>query len=119
MKSFKSLDGEVFGKLRVICRVFPNTSNGQAVWRCVCSCGGEINAASQELRRNSLLSCGCIKHQYTKMAWQKIQEFSDQLDPRWLSFKLFLEDMGDCQKNQNIFRISSNEDFCKENCYYS
>ena len=57
----KTIDmvGQKFNKLTVLYRVYPNTSNGSARWRCICECGNECDAIGVSLRNGHKKSCGC------------------------------------------------------------
>jgi hypothetical protein len=52
--------GQNFGRLTVISRVGSN-AHKQALWRCVCICGGAATTTSAKLVGGHTQSCGCIK----------------------------------------------------------
>lgn len=52
------LTGQRFGKLVVIERVGSSTHGG-SIWMCVCDCGNDTRALSNNLRRGHTRSCGC------------------------------------------------------------
>jgi len=60
--SMASLIGKRFGKLTVIARE-PNNKWREAMWKCVCDCGGETITTGKHLRSGHTTSCGCIKMQ--------------------------------------------------------
>jgi len=41
------------------------------------------------------------------------------IDPRWMVFETFLEDMGVCPDKHSIDRIDNNANYCKANCKWS
>lgn len=40
-------------------------------------------------------------------------------DPKWESFDVFYEDMGECPENYTLERICVNEGYCKDNCKWA
>lgn len=54
------LEGKKFGRLYVVSFVGLNHRK-EAVWRCKCDCGNEINVRSRPLRIGHTKSCGCLK----------------------------------------------------------
>lgn len=66
MTSFKyDFTGKKFGLIEVIERTNHLGLNGY--WLCKCSCGKEIKARTNEVRRENFRSCGCIKkNNFTK-----------------------------------------------------
>lgn len=58
MSKFQDLSGKRFGKLIIIERA-PNIGKWTA-WLCKCDCGNYIVAKSANLKRNAVLSCGCM-----------------------------------------------------------
>ena len=59
MSVAKDLIGERFGMLIVVERS-GRSKNGNAKWRCVCDCGGEIVVRSDHLKRGRTTHCGCL-----------------------------------------------------------
>lgn len=59
MSVAKDLIGERFGLLIVVERS-GRSKNGNAKWRCVCDCGGEIVVRSDHLKRGRTTHCGCL-----------------------------------------------------------
>ena len=57
-----SLIGKRFGKLTVIARE-PNNKWREAMWKCVCDCGGKTITTGKHLRSGHTTSCGCIRIQ--------------------------------------------------------
>ncbi len=64
MGIFVDMTGQSFGKLAVICRAFPPTSNTGAFWLCRCECGNEKVVTGGDLRANNVRSCGCIRKEW-------------------------------------------------------
>jgi hypothetical protein len=54
----KDLTGQVFGRLTVIERV--GVKFRHVLWRCMCSCGKELQCLSGTLISNRVHSCGCL-----------------------------------------------------------
>ncbi|GAH72547.1 unnamed protein product, partial [marine sediment metagenome] len=54
----KDLTGETFSKLTAIAPV-GRTPMGNITWLCICKCGTETVAASGNIRRGRVQSCGC------------------------------------------------------------
>lgn len=52
--------GQRFGSLVVIEKTDKVTSNRMAIWRCICDCGNEHEAAGGSLRKGHTKSCGCF-----------------------------------------------------------
>ena len=52
------LSGKKFGRLTAISQ-FGVDRHGQAIWKCVCSCGNTTNVLGSNLRRGMSKSCGC------------------------------------------------------------
>lgn len=135
-----NLMDEVFGRLTVIGEA-PNKGN-KCQWLCRCECGNELLVITDSLRANHTNSCGCLtidtitKHglRYTKLyrVWAGVRDrctnpnapaFKDYggrgitIDPKWLTYVGFYEDMGDTyQEGLQIERIDNNKGYCKENC---
>ncbi len=57
----KSLVGERFGKLSVICQMSESSSAGYRNWLCLCDCGKGIVASTRELNQGKYQDCGCEK----------------------------------------------------------
>ena len=54
------ISGHRFGRLRVVERAGSGT-DGHAMWRCACDCGGAKVAAGHNLRGGRTRSCGCLR----------------------------------------------------------
>lgn len=54
------LIGERFGLLEVIKKSDKKTSYGDIYWQCRCDCGNIQDISGHNLRRGSVLSCGCL-----------------------------------------------------------
>lgn len=55
----RDLTGQRFGKL-VAVQPEGTSSNGYALWRCRCDCGGEVLAESRRLKSGAVCDCGCV-----------------------------------------------------------
>jgi hypothetical protein len=60
MSRVKDLTGEKFGRWTVLRRA-GSTSQGQATWRCLCSCGKEKEVRGADLRFGKSVSCDCLR----------------------------------------------------------
>ena len=58
--------GQRFGRLTVVERA-GNNKRGEAMWRCVCECGGEKVVRGTKLRRGETGSCGCLERETRSM----------------------------------------------------
>src|SRR2546423_505549 len=59
------LTGQVFGRLVVVRRSYPNLAGGKHVaWHCVCACGRESIATTVNLRFGHTTSCGCYRKDF-------------------------------------------------------
>ena len=54
------LTGKNFGLLEVIQKSDKNTSYGDVYWKCRCDCGNIQDISGHNLRRGTVLSCGCL-----------------------------------------------------------
>lgn len=61
--SFIDLTDRKYGKLKVINRV--GFQNGRTIWNCICDCGNECNATTNDLTSGKKKSCGCLKSEKT------------------------------------------------------
>lgn len=111
------LTGQQFGRLTVVERA-GQTPAGNSLWRCSCSCGGQVVARAQRLRGGQK-SCGCIgREQRTRHGLRCLPEYDVwkamvrrctvpeaagyadygargiTVCARWLSVENFVADMG-------------------------
>lgn len=61
MRKLIDLSGKVIGRLKVIERV-PDKPV-VPYWRCVCSCGNEVEVQGSNLRSGHTKSCGCLNNE--------------------------------------------------------
>ena len=54
------LDGQVFGRLRVLSRA-GSDKHSCALWECRCECGATLTVSSNSLRQGRTTSCGCYR----------------------------------------------------------
>lgn len=66
VRTKNSLVGQRFGKLTVESRS-GTSSNGYAMYHCVCDCGGTVDVESRLLRSQHKTSCGCENNRRTRM----------------------------------------------------
>jgi hypothetical protein len=115
-------------------------------WKCQCDCGNVIVAHDNNLKRRTVLSCGCwtldrlTKHGHnnvgkttkTYRAWQAMKSrcYNQKVAcydryggrgirvcDRWLeSFENFLSDMGECPPGLSLDRLDNSGNYEPENC---
>ena len=57
----KDLVGQKFGKLAVIEETEGRAADGCIIWKCQCECGNITFSTTNLLRRQEVLSCGCLR----------------------------------------------------------
>lgn len=55
------LTGLKFSRLTVVSPV--GSSDGRALWHCVCDCGVELDVRANDLTSGNTKSCGCLRHE--------------------------------------------------------
>lgn len=55
-----NLVGRRFGRLVVIAFSGERDKRGAVIWDCLCDCGNSHRAITQDLKRHSIYSCGCL-----------------------------------------------------------
>ncbi len=147
MSQAASIIGQHFGRLTVIKRV-NNNKWGNACWLCMCICGQSIVIRTSYIKNGHTRSCGCLgksnalKHGHKRKGKQSkiyiswchmIQRCTNPNDKRykdyggrritickrWLKFKNFLEDMGECPPGLTLERENNEKGYYKENCYWA
>ncbi len=97
-----SLEGKVFGKLRVE-KPSGTTAAGDRLWSVACACGKEFNVRATLLYKGKKTSCGCdsdgqVRHgkrgERIYHIWQWLKR-SGQLADEWSKFDRFYEAVGD------------------------
>lgn len=133
--------GAVFGKWRVV-------SRERGGWRCVCACGTERKIKSNHLTSGHTKSCGCArhasltKHGHAKVGrrtrtysvwiamrarcqnpnsqrWHRYGGRNITICERWLSYEIFLADMGEAPRGLQLERRNNDGPYTKDNCYWA
>ena len=134
------LTGQTFGRLTVTKHVV------SSYWETTCECGNTKIVHSHALRVGRTRSCGCLRNEkarerrtqhgmhgtITYNSWMQMRRRCNDpkhanykwyggrgvaYDPRWDSFVVFLEDMGECpDRDHTLDRIDPNKNYSKENC---
>lgn len=65
MRRFEDLTGQKFHRLLVI-RRDGTSSNGSALWQCLCDCGNMKSVTSAHLKGGYIQSCGCKKKEASR-----------------------------------------------------
>lgn len=136
-----NLIGMRFGRWNVISRSY-NNKHGKAVWLCCCDCGNESLVVGSSLLNGRSTGCknhGHIKHGHSPMfgkksrtyyAWSSMKKRCKvnscdsknyfhrgiSVCDRWMKFKNFLEDMGECPNGLELDRIDNNKGYEPGNC---
>lgn len=144
----KDLSGRVFGRLTVISEG-PRKSDNALTWVCRCECGNHKAIRAAALKSGNTRSCGCLsgavnsermsthglsKHPAYKVWAAMVQRTTNpsdvrwadyggrgiSIDPRWLTFNGFWEDMGDSYSyGLSLDRIDVEVGYSKENCRWA
>lgn len=62
--------GHRFGRLTVV-RRHGSDSSGRALWCCLCDCGIEKIVSGQNLRSDTVKSCGCFRRDQNSAQWKR------------------------------------------------
>lgn len=108
-KTYENLKGQRFGKLIAM---YPTSmkDGSHMYWVCQCDCGNQTEVSSNNLKRGSTQSCGCIKTSIGEMNIKKILEenniqYKEQISfPDLKSTKPLRYDFGIYQ-NDNLIRL--------------
>ena len=140
---FVDLTGKTFARLSVL-RV-ADEKRKQTCWVCRCECGSECVVVGSNLSSGNTKSCGCLKaersrqrctthgktgsraHRIWRAMWARCRNLNAKnyggrgisICDEWLSFELFLKDMGDPGSDQSIERKNNEGGYCKENCVWA
>lgn len=143
MPKFIDRTGQVFGRLTVLHRA--GTSAFKKVfWKCLCSCGKEVNVPAGALVTKNTKSCGCMledtrtKHGGTGKGsyntWRAmIRRCNNPLDKdypryggvgtavcdRWLDYKSFVADMDEPVGDETLDRINVYGNYEPSNCRWA
>jgi len=125
----KDITGQKFGKLTALQRVGSASQWGKtrALWDCECECGNHIEVTLNDLQRRRRTECGCSKHGMSRskvyQAWSDMKQrclnpttprFKDygerglKLDPDWMDFVVFYNELGDPPTNNHSLERINN-----------
>lgn len=140
MTKVKNRIGQTYGSLTVVSRA-DNTPHGKSRWVCVCSCGKQIVAQSDNLQTGRTMSCGHTSYVHGKSnspayaSWDAMKRRC--YDPKHPSFKWyggsgitvcdewkesfdqFLLDMGERPDGRSLDRIDYNKGYAPDNCRWA
>lgn len=134
--------GQTFSRLTVKRYV------GSSKWECLCSCGVVKNVDSNNLRKEIVRSCGCLRLERVAVSntthglsqtptyriWSLMKDrctnannkrWADyggrgiRFDPRWVQFENFLADMGKRPAGLTLERRNVNLGYTKTNCIWA
>lgn len=106
------LTGQIFGRLKVD-RFSHVDEYGKARWVCICECGNISVIRSADLRKGSVLSCGCLQKELTSKRFRKPPGASAR-------FRIYHGYMRHAKMKKFEFELSF-ENFShltSNNCYY-
>lgn len=87
MGELVDISGKKFGRLTVLNRE-GSDNNKNAMWKCICECGTEVNVIGSNLRRGRTISCGCFIKEVTKARSTKHGHSKNRvLTPEYRSWK--------------------------------
>ncbi|WP_461240500.1 hypothetical protein [Paucilactobacillus sp. N302-9] len=73
------LKGQHFGRLTALEPAGYNTSNGNILWLCQCSCGNKSVVDAYLLRSGRTQSCGCLRKERARKQISKNPAFLEQM----------------------------------------
>lgn len=114
------------------------------MWECLCSCGNKVLVCTAMLRQKEKKSCGCktkaetsgthgmcgtpthntwrtMIERCTKEYHHCYERYKDkQIDPKWMTFEGFYEDMGERPEGTTLDRYPDRDGgYSKENCRWA
>lgn len=141
-----TLNGQRFGRLVVIDRLYEE--KGKSRFVCECDCGTRTNVVGVDLKSGNTTSCGCVKRSAgltsnlthggsaglmsgayrswrsmkqrcanpNSIGWSAYGAKGVVVCERWLRYENFYVDMGDRPENHSLERIDVTKGYSPQNC---
>ena len=135
--------GHISGSLTVVAETDKRNLNREKLWDCLCECGTHVLVSTGILRKFDKKSCGCkskaevsgahgmygtpvhtswrtMIERCTKPYHKSYEHYKEiPIDPKWMTFVGFYEDMGDRPEGTTLDRKDGTRGYCKSNCRWA